>query len=154
MRKENLDKKKSESSRLDELNNQRVADSKLRMAKAAAAIAKAKAICEAKPGLDDGDVFTDGDIAVFQKSFAKAIRLAAHAKEDMGFACSHFGWNDDVCFEIDYLVAQLGAGLAAVCLDEVSVDDVYTCVDKASATAATVLATLVEWFDEDVDVGE
>lgn len=130
---------------LDEMNMERVEKSRKRIAKAICAVERT--------GLSDFYYWaTDPDVAkvdwlAIQKQLAKAIHFVAASREEMGWACKHFGWNDDVVSDMDAVLERLGVALAKSV--EEDFDDSTGIAFESVSKMAGVLAILTTWNDDE-----
>lgn len=83
------------------------------------------------------------------KRLAKAVNLAAAAREDMDFACQHFGWNDEIVSDMDEAVGRLGAAVAKILQVEPAMDEAAGEASEAQVKLSVVLAALAVWNDDD-----
>lgn len=133
-----------ELSRLDELNTNRVENTRKRVMHAIR-LAYNPAECLSESRITDGCV----------TSFAHAVNLLESAEREMRWACEWFEWNSDVCDMIGTACADFGKTMAFLESDD---DDRLICAAGAADHGMSVLgkaaATLVRWFDDSQDVSE
>lgn len=136
---------------MDAVNNERVETTKKRVAHALKIL---HAVASKLPEEDGGCDEVALKDAV--KNVGKAMSLLTVASEEMGFACSHFKWDDMILMDFDGVIAKLGNALADVIYegcddeDESCSFEFKSWVEEAHAQLAKVLGTLVNWFNEDV----
>lgn len=136
---------------MDAVNNERVETTKKRVAHALKIL---NAVASKLPEEDGGCDEVALKDAV--KNVGKAMSLLTVASEEMGFACSHFKWDDMILMDFDGVIAKLGNALADVIYegcddeDESCSFEFKSWVEEAHAQLAKVLGTLVNWFNEDV----
>ena len=136
---------------MDAVNNERVETTKKRVAHVLKIL---RAVASKLPEDDndcDGAVLKDA-----VKNVGKAMSLLTVASEEMGFACSHFKWDDMILMDFESVIAKLGNALADVIYtgrddeDEGCSFEFKSWVEEAHAQLAKVLGMLVNWFNEDV----
>ena len=146
-----MNSKKTNVIDMDAVNNERVETTKKRVAHAL------KILHAVASKLPEEDV--DCDEAVLKdavKNVGKAMSLLTVASEEMGFACSHFKWDDMILMDFEGVIAKLGNALAIVIYegcddaDEGCSFEFKSWVEEAHAQLAKVLGMLVNWFNEDV----
>ena len=146
-----MNSKKTNVIDMDAVNNERVETTKKRVAHAL------KILHAVASKLPEEDV--DCDEAVLKdavKNVGKAMSLLTVASEEMGFACSHFKWDDMILMDFEGVIAKLGNALADViyeCCDDADEGcsfEFKSWVEEAHAQLAKVLGMLVNWFNEDV----
>ena len=146
-----MNSKKTNVIDMDAVNNERVETTKKRVAHAL------KILHAVASKLPEEDV--DCDEAVLKdavKNVGKAMSLLTVASEEMGFACSHFKWDDMILMDFEGVIAKLGNALADVIYegcddaDEGCSFEFKSWVEEAHAQLAKVLGMLVNWFNEDV----
>lgn len=130
---------------LDKLNNQRVADTRRR-------VAHAIKLCDNPVGC-----LVEGHMAdKTSTDIAHAVNLLEAAEQDMRFACAHFEWNNEICDQIESACMDLGKALAILEF----IDDDYdlkfagNTAEIGLAKLGKALATLIRWNDDDVDDSE
>lgn len=131
---------------LDEVNNNRVAETRTR-------VAHAIKLCDNPVGcLVEGHVFDNTS-----KDIAHAVNLLEAAEEDMQFACEYFKWDIGICDKLRSACMDLGKALAIL---EMNHDKDYDAefagivAENGLAKLGQALATLIRWYDDDVDVSE
>lgn len=136
---------------MDAINNERVETTKKRVAHALKIL---HAVASKLPEEEDG--YSKEELEDAVRNVGKAMSLLTVASEEMGFACSHFKWDDMILMDFEGVIAKLGNALADVIYK--GCDDAYegcsfelkSWVEEAHAQLAKVLGTLVNWFNEDV----
>ena len=125
---------------LDDLNNGRIETSKQKIAEVIRFIGNQCVI------LKENHLPIDG-----VKMFSKAICMLETANKDILYACSHFGWNDDVCDLVDDAIGKFGMVVAELMATDSKIADDsiigYNAMDGIVALGKA-LATLAIWFDE------
>ena len=131
---------------LDDVNNKRVEETRTR-------VAHAIKLCDNPVGcLAEGRVV---DNAV--TDIAHAVNLLEAAEQDMRFACGHFEWDTGICDLLNEACMELGRALALLVLkDDEDYDPVFAagCAENGLTKLGQALATLVRWYDDEVDVSE
>ena len=131
---------------LDEVNNNRVAKARMR-------VAHAIKLCDNPVScLVEGHVFDNTS-----KDIAHAVSLLKAAAEDMQFACEYFKWDIEICNQLNSACMDLGKALAIL---EMKYDKDYDIqfagivAEDGLAKLGQALATLIRWYDDDADVSE
>lgn len=90
------------------------------------------------------------DVPATQLCIAKAVKKLVTASECMRLACSHFDWDNMVCYVLDEAIEKLGRALAET---YVSADPYAVSENVADSLAkiSSALASLATWFTDDED---
>ena len=132
---------------LDKINTDRVETTKKRIVHAMNLI---------KSYVGNERVIPSNKVNTVINDVSHAINLLESAEKDMKYACDHFDWNDDICFLIDDAVLYLGHFLSECLYPEEELDEsiIGANITDGYIILSKVIATLVRWFDDDVDCSE
>lgn len=137
---------KENNAYLDKVNNKRVEETRTRVAHAI------KLLDNPVGCLSEGRTIDNA-----ASDIAHAVNLLEAAEQDMRFACGHFEWDTSICDQLNEACMELGRALAFIVLkDDEEYDPVFAAgsAENGLAKLSQALATLVRWFDDDVDVSE
>lgn len=136
---------------MDAVNNERVETTGKRVAHALKILHQ---VASKLPEEEDGCSREQLEEAV--KQVGKAMSLLTVAEEEMGFACSHFKWDDTILIEFDGVLSKLGNAVADIVYDgyeEVAEGysfEFKSWIEEAHCQLAKVLGSLINWYNDDV----
>lgn len=136
---------------MDAVNNERVETTGKRVAHALKILHQ---VASGLPEEEDGCSREQLEEAV--KRVGKAMSLLTVAEEEMGFACSHFKWDDMILIEFDGVLSKLGNAVADIVYDgyEEAAEgysfEFKSWIEEAHCQLAKVLGSLINWYNDDV----
>lgn len=145
MKRDELKDTPAELERMDKFNNNRVHNSRKRVAKIIRELTQ-PVECQLEG---------HGSVETLTFVLSKSSNILEDVLDNMKHACEYWTWDSDICYQIEDVIGHFGKALAILLADNEDIDneeldmfDVNVYLKEGFNLLGCVIATLTRWFDE------